>query len=160
MDTNALEKISYGLYILSSKCRDKTSGCVIDACIQAGTNPDRVLISVLNTNYTRKIIKKSDVFSVNVLAEDCPFEMIKHFGFQSSKDVDKFKDLTTFTDIHGVPCLMNYVCAVISAKVVHHMDIGSHTVFIGEVKETKIFTEDKPMTYAYYLEHVKPKEMK
>lgn len=156
MNTNVLNKLTYGLYILSSKYKDKPSGCIIDACIQAGSNPDRILISVMHSNYTREIIEMSGVFCVSVLAESCPFELIKHFGFQSSRNVDKFDGLTNFTDINGVPCILSNVCAVISARVVDVIDLGSHTVFIGEVKDQKFLDEAKPMTYAYYQEKVKP----
>ena len=154
---NVLDKLTYGLFILSSKKHDKVSGCIIDACIQVGNNPDLILISVMNTNYTRRIIQKSGVFCIAILDEDCPFELIKHFGYQSSKDVDKFDGLTTFTDINGVPCVLSHICASISVKVTDYIDIGSHTIFIGKIKDQKNLSNNKPMTYAYYRKHVMPK---
>lgn len=157
MSRNALENITYGLYILSSKYRDDASGCVIDACIQAGTDPDRIAISVMNKNFTRKLIKKSGVFCLAILEESCPFEIIKHFGFQSGRDVDKFKGLTTFTGINDVPCIMSHVCSTICAKVVDRLELGSHTIFVGEVIEQKHLSDARPMTYAYYQAKVKPR---
>lgn len=157
MNKNVLSKLTYGLYILSSKDHDKASGCIIDVCVQVATNPDRILISVMDSNYTRELIKKSGVFCIAVLCKDCPFEMIKHFGYQSGRDVDKFEGLTTFTDINGVPSVLSCVCATISAKVVERIDLGSHTVFIGIVKDQKFLSCSEPMTYAHYQEHVKPK---
>ena len=157
MSKNALENITYGLYVLSSKYEDKTSGCIIDACIQAGMNPDRIVISVMNGNYTREIIEKSGGFCLAILEENCPFELIKHFGFQSGRDVDKFKGLTTFTGINGVPCILSNVCSTMCARVVERFDLGSHTVFIGEVVEQKHLSDDRPLTYAYYQAYIKPK---
>ena len=156
MNTNALNKLSYGLYILSSKKKDKASGCIIDACIQAGSDPNQILISVMNSNFTRKIIEKSGVFCLAILEESCPFELIKHFGYQSSSDVDKFEGLTTFTDINGVPCVLSYTCGSISVKVTDKIDIGSHTIFIGKVKDQKCLSKNKPLTYAYYRENIMP----
>lgn len=157
MSKNALENITYGLYILSSKYHDDASGCIIDACIQAGMNPDRIAISVMKDNYTRKLIKKSGVFCISILEEDCPFELIKHFGFQSGRDVDKFKGLTTFTGINDVPCILSNVCATICAKVVDRIELESHTIFIGEVVEQKHLSDARPLTYAYYQTNIKPK---
>ena len=159
MEVNVLSKMSYGMYILSSKYRDRSSACVVDACIQAGSDPSKVLVSVMHKNFTRKVIEKSGVFCLAILAENCPFEMIKHFGYQTSRNVDKFDGLTTFTDINGVPCLLSYVCASISVRVTDIIDIGSHTVFIGKVKDQKLLTNAMPMTYAYYQANVKPKDL-
>lgn len=155
MDSNALNKLTYGLYILTSKHHDKTSGCIIDACIQAGTNPDRILISVMKSNHTRDIIKKSGVFCIEVLDEHCPFELIKHFGYQSSRDVDKFDGFTVYEDVNEVPFILSNVCATISAKVVERIELGSHTVFVGEVQNQKLLSNSKPITYTYYQEEVK-----
>lgn len=154
MNTNALSKLTYGLYILSTKYKDEANGCIIDACIQAGVEPDKILVSVMNSNYTRKLIKKSKVFCIAVISEDCPFELIKHFGYQSGRDVDKFDGLTTFTDINGVPCILSYVCATISVCVTDCIDIGSHTIFIGEIKDQKNLDSSQPMTYAHYQEQM------
>lgn len=156
MDTNTLDKLTYGLFVLSSKKKDKTSGCIIDACMQVGFDPDQIMISVMNSNNTRKIIEKSGVFCIAILDEHCPFELIKHFGYQSSRDVDKFEGLTTFTDINGVPCILSYTCGSISVKVTDMIDIGSHTIFIGKIKDKKCLSKNAPMTYSYYREHVMP----
>ena len=157
MTTNVLNKLTYGLFILSSKKKDKASGCIIDACMQVGILPNRIMISVMNSNCTRKVIEKSGVFNIAILDEDCPFELIKHFGFQSSRDVDKFEGLTTFDDLNGVPVVLSYTCASISAKVIDSIDIDSHTIFIADVKDMKLLSNKKPMTYSHYQEHVKPK---
>ena len=157
MNTNVLDKLTYGVYILSTKYKDKPNACTIISCIQAGTDPDKLLISVMNTNYTRKLIEKSGVFCLAVLSEDCPFELIKHFGYQSGRDVDKFDGLTTFTDVNGVPCILSYVCATISAKVFDHIDLGSHTIFIAKIVDQKHLNDHNPMSYSYYEKHVKPK---
>lgn len=157
MNTNVLNKITYGLYVLSSKHHNKVSGCIIDACIQADNSPDLILISVMNSNYTAKIIDKSKVFCISVLTEKCPFELIKHFGYQSGRVIDKFERLSTFTDINGVPCILSCVCATISCKVIDRISLPNHTIFIGKVKDQKHLNNDKPMTYAYYQEHIKPK---
>lgn len=38
--------------------------------------------------------------------------------------------------------------------MVKELDAGSHTIFVGEVMDTQVFKEGKPMTYAFY-HHVK-----
>ena len=43
-------------------------------------------------------------------------------------------------------------CKVISAQ-----DCGTHTLFIAEVTEAKVLSDERSVTYAYYFDHIKPK---
>ena len=40
--------------------------------------------------------------------------------------------------------------AYVEAKVIDKIDVGTHTIFIANVEDGEILTEDKPMTYEYY----------
>lgn len=157
MDKKALYNLSYGVFMLSSSTGDKANGCITNTCMQIANSPVRVAISVLNTNYTCDIIKESNIFALSILDNTCTFETIKHFGFQSGRDVDKFADLNMPLDINGVPYLGWQACAVISCKVVSSQDLGSHTLFIGEVVDAKVLSENAPVTYADYQNNIKPK---
>ncbi len=160
MDNKALYKLSYGVFMLATKSGDKVNGCITNTCIQAANSPVRVAISVLNSNYTCDLIKESGVFALSLLDQTCAFETIKHFGFQSGRDVDKFANLNVPVDDNGIPYLGWGTCAVISAKVVDSMDLGSHTLFIAEVTDAKRLSDNEPLTYAYYQDNVKPKPEK
>lgn len=156
MNKNPISKLTYGVYIVSSKYRDKANACVIDTCMQVGTNPDRIAISLMNTNYTKKIIKESGVFCVSILDETCPFGLIYHFGYKKGVDMDKFADIPAVNDINGVPYVLSNSCAYISAKVVEYINLGSHTIFIGKVKDSGLLNNNKPLTYDIYQSMVKP----
>ena len=119
--------------------------------------PVRIAISVLNSNYTCDLIKESGIFAVSILDNDCTFETIKHFGFQSGRDVDKFGNITPPTDCNDVPYLGWQSCAVISGKVVEQHDLGTHTLFIAEVVDAKVLSDKEPITYAKYQNEIKPK---
>ena len=85
------------------------------------------------------------------------FETIKHFGMQSGRDVDKFEYLDLPKDLNGIPYLGWQTCAVISCKVVEQHELGSHTLFIGEIEDAQQLSDNAPLTYADYQNHVKPK---
>lgn len=157
MTKNPISTLTYGMYIVSTKKGAKSNACVINTCFQVSTDPDRIAISLMNSNYTRKLIKESGVFCVAVLDETCPFGLIHHFGYKSGKDIDKFSDVPAFSDINEVPCIISNACATISAKVVECINLGSHTVFIGKIKDSKLLNDKKPLTYATYQAKVKPK---
>ncbi|MDO4473526.1 MAG: flavin reductase [Eubacteriales bacterium] len=157
MDKKALYQLSYGVFMLSTKTADKANGCITNTCIQVANSPERVAISVLNTNYTCDLIKESGIFTVSLLDETCTFETIKHFGFQSGRNVNKFESMTLPEDINGVPYLGWQTCAVISCKVVESYELGSHTLFIAEIQDAKRLNDHAPLTYADYQNRVKPK---
>ena len=140
MDKKAIYNLSYGVFMVSTKAGEVANGCITNTCIQVASNPVRIAISVLNSNYTCDLIKESGIFAVSILDNDCTFETIKHFGFQSGRDVDKFGNITPPTDCNDVPYLGWQSCAVISGKVVEQHDLGTHT-----------------LTYAKYQNEIKPK---
>lgn len=157
MDTKALNKLSYGVYMLASKTETRISGCIIDACMQVANSPTRIAISCMNGNYTREIIKESGIFTLSVLTKDCSFATISHFGYQSGRNVNKFRDVNHLVDMNGVPYLIDETCAVLSCKVMESMDLRTHTLFIANVMDARILNEKKPLPYRFYQENIKPK---
>lgn len=157
MDNKALYKLSYGVFVLTTKTAEKANGCITNTCIQVANSPTRVAISVLNTNYTCDLIKESGVFAVSLLDETTTFETIKHWGFQSGRDVDKLDGMQLPTDTNGVPYIPWQTTSLISCKVVESHELGSHTMFIAEVTDAKVLSGKNPLTYADYQSNVKPK---
>lgn len=160
MDKTALYKLTYGVFMLSTKHNEIANGCIINTCMQVANSPVRIAISVLNTNYTCELLKKSNVFALSVLDSSCTFETIKYWGFQSGYNVNKLDELPLPTDVQGVPYMTWHTCAVISAKVVEQHDLGSHTLFIAEVVDAQTLSDNAPLTYADYQNKLKPKQEK
>ncbi len=151
IDRKALHTLTYGLYIISSKdSQGNFVGCTVDAFQQVTSEPARVSLAVNKENYTTQTIQESGVFAVSVLAQDAPMELIGLFGFQSSKDVDKFAEVSYKLDEQGLPYIDKDIVARISAKVINTVDVGTHLIFIGDVVESEKISPVDPMTYTYY----------
>ncbi len=134
------------------------NGCICNTCVQVGSDPLRIAVSVQMGNLTRELIENSGKFNVSVLTEDVPFETIRHFGMQSGRDVDKFADFVGFERSHnGLPYLTEHVNAMFSAQVKEKIDLGSHMLFVGEVTEAKVLGKGASCTYAHYHKAIKPK---
>lgn len=160
MDNKALYKLSYGVFLLSTKSGEKVNACITNTGIQVASNPTRIAISCLNTNYTCDLIKESGIFCLSLLDISTSFETIKHFGFQSGRNINKFSSLTLPLDLNGCPYLEWTSSSYLSGKVLEKMDLGTHTLFIAEVIDGKVLTNSEPLTYSYYLEKIKPKPEK
>lgn len=158
MDKKAMYKLSYGLFVLTAKEGNKDNGCIINTAIQAASEPNQISICVNKANYTHDMIVRTGTFTISVLAQNAEFRVFRQFGFQSGREVNKFDDYTACTrgrnDIFYITEGTN---AYISVKVNKAVDLGSHTMFIGEITEMEVLSEAPSVTYEYYLEHIKPK---
>ena len=109
-------------------------------------------------NLTREMIERTGQFNVSVLTEAVPFETIRHFGMQSGRDVDKFESFPGVKRSHnGLVYVAENTNAMFSCKVISKQELGSHVLFVGEVTESKVLSEDPSCTYAYYHKAIKPK---
>ena len=158
MDTKALFKIGYGLYVLTAKDDDKDNGCIINTVMQVTSDPCQIAVAVNKLNYTNQMIQKTKKFNVSILSEDVKFETFKRFGFQSGKDVNKFAD---FSDAKRSPNGVLYITrntnAFMSAYVKQELDLGSHTLFIAQLVASETLSDRPTVTYDYYQKNIKPK---
>ncbi len=161
MDKKAMYKLSYGLFVLTARAGEKDNGCIINTAIQAAATPNQISVCVNKANYTHDMIMKTREFNISIIAKDVTFDLFKHFGFQSGKDVDKFED---YKDCKKGSNNIYYITkgtnAYISVKVTLTSDLGSHTMFIGEVTDMEVLSDMPSVTYEYYMENIKPKPQK
>ena len=158
MDMKAMYKLSYGLFVLTAKRGEKDNGCITNTAIQVTSEPNRISIAVNKANYTHDMVLETGRFNVSIISQKADFDLFKHFGFQSGRDVDKFAD---FGDCeraeNGIFYITKGTNAVISAEVEQTVDLGSHTLFIAKVTDLKVLDAASSATYEYYQEHIKPK---
>ncbi len=157
MDTNVLFKISYGLYVLTAK-DEKDNGCIINTVMQVTSTPLQIAIAVNKRNYTNEMIQKTRKFNLSILSEKADFSIYEHFGYKSGRNIDKF---ATFYETKRSPNGLFYITkgtnAYMSAYVQHEMDLGTHSLFIGQLVASESLSDDKSATYDYYQNNVKPK---
>jgi flavin reductase (DIM6/NTAB) family NADH-FMN oxidoreductase RutF len=157
MDNKALFKLSYGLFVLTAREGEKDNGCIINTAIQLTGSPCRISIAVNKSNYTHDMVLRTGVFNVSVLTEEATFWVFRHYGFQSGRDTDKFAGIPENRTENGLRYIDGCTNAVLSGKVVQTVDCGTHTLFIAEVTDAKVLSNDKSVTYEYYFDHIKPK---
>lgn len=150
MDNNALRKISYGVYIVSAQGNDHKAGCVINTLVQVTSSPMKLSIALNKENDTLKVIKEAGSFSAVVLKEEVDLELIKLFGFCSSRDRDKFNTIAYELDENKNPYPTEGIVAQFSCRLSESFDVGSHVICIGEVIDANVISEEAPLTYADY----------
>ena len=157
MDPAAFFKLSYGLFVLTAREGEKDNGCIINTTQLLTDTPKRITIAVNKQNLTHDMILRTGVFNVSVLTEKVPFKVFQHFGFQSGRDTDKFAGWQGPRSANGLCYLPEYTNALLSGRVISTADYGTHTLFVAEVTEARILSEEPSVTYSYYFQHIKPK---
>lgn len=150
MNVKALYSVSYGLYIVASIKGERINGQIANTVFQITSEPPTIAVSINKSNLTHEYIKESGLFSVSVLCEDTPLSFIGNFGFKSGRDLDKFKDIVYTRGETGVPVLKENSSAYLEVKVSKDIDVGTHTIFIGDLVGAEVIGDKPPMTYAYY----------
>jgi len=150
MDLKTLYKISYGLYVISSRKEEKLNGQIANTLFQVTSEPPAIAVSINKENLTHQFIEKSRVFAASVLSQNTPLNFIGHFGFKSGREIDKFTQVNYKIGKTGAPLVLDNTLAYLEARVIKEVDAGTHTIFIGKVVEAENIKEGVPMTYAYY----------
>lgn len=157
MDSKAMYKLTYGLFVLTARQGDKDNGCIINTAGQVTSEPNRISFTVNKDNYTHDMILNDRKFNLSVLSESAQFELYKHFGFNSGKNTDKFAD---FSDckraLNGLYYITRGANAYISGYVQRSIDLDTHTLFIADVTNMEVLSDEPSVTYTYYQQKVKP----
>jgi rubredoxin/flavin reductase (DIM6/NTAB) family NADH-FMN oxidoreductase RutF len=149
-DAQVLHLLSYGMYVVASKSGKKKNACIVNAVAQVSAFPPRIAVSVNKENLTHDYISKSGLFSISVLDQDTPMRFIGLLGLQSGRDVDKFEEIEHELGSGDCPVVTEYSLGCLEAKVFDQVDVGTHTVFMGDIKRGRRLREGTPLTYAYY----------
>ena len=154
----SLFNFSYGMFLLSSKDGARDNGCIINTAAQITVSPLKISVTVNKANLTHHMILKTGEFALSILTESTPFRVFEHFGFQSGKDADKFSG---YDDVgrtsNGIRYLPEHSNSVIAGKITEFHDYCTHTLFIADVTEALILSDEPSATLRYYFDNIKPK---
>jgi len=147
----ALFKISYGLYIVSSGSKDYGNGFISNTVFQVTSQPPKFAACCNKDNHTAEVIGSTGSFSVSMLHEDAAAGIIGTFGYKSGKEINKMEGMELKYGETGVPIVLNEAIAFLECRVVETIDVGTHLMFIGELVQAEVLDESlEPLTYLYY----------
>ncbi|MEN6441709.1 MAG: flavin reductase family protein [Syntrophobacter sp.] len=157
LDPKVFLDLSYGLYIVTSRYGEKLNGQIINTAVQVTSEPPQVAVIINKINLTHEFISRSRVFAVSVLDVTAPLTFIGLFGFRSGRDIDKMSRSKFKEGVTGCPLVTEHTLSVLEAKVTARVDLGSHTIFVGETIGSEVLCDGEPMTYQYYHQTLKGK---
>lgn len=165
MNIKVMNKLSYGLFVLTAREGDKDNGCIINTATQVTSTPNRVSIAVNKGNYTHDMIVRTRACNISIISESASFDMFRQFGFQSGRDVNKFSPESgewmkeNFESCkrasNGIMYIGEGVNSYISLEVESQVDLDTHTMFICRVTDGEILNDTPSATYSYYHSNIK-----
>jgi len=160
MDIKVLYKVSYGMYIVCSKSKDRFNGQIANTVVQVTADPPKLSVCINKKNLTHQYIRESNIFAVSILEKDATIQLIGNFGFKSGREFDKFKGIEYKLGKTGVPVIVSNCLGYIECELENSVDAGTHTIFIGKIVGTQMLKDGEPLTYAYYHQVKKGKTQK
>lgn len=156
MEEEALFALSNGLYVLGAQDKDRYVGSLVDAVSQVAIGPNMIILSCMNSSYTKQTIENTGVFSLSVLSKTVDPIVIANFGFQSSRDVNKWDNVVK--EIKDDLPYLQTAMAKIRARVVNKQVFPNNTLFIAEVEDAfELKKGEEPLTYHDYRNGFKEK---
>jgi ferric-chelate reductase [NAD(P)H] len=147
LDSRVFRDLSYGLYIVTSKDLDRINGQIVNTVIQVTSDPPRVAVIINKKNLTHEFIMKSKVFAAMVLDENVPMVFLGPFGFRSGRDTNKSEKAVFKIGNTGSPILTENTLSMIEAEVIDDIDLGTHTIFVGDVVNSEVLKTGTPIDH-------------
>ncbi len=103
------------------------------------SNPPCISVSLRKATYSYAGIIENKAFTISIPSEDFVRET-DYFGIASGKDENKF-EATCLTPVRSELVPAPYVGefpVVLECKLLHTLEIGLHTLFVGEIIDIKV----------------------
>lgn len=121
-----------GLYLLGSRSGEERNLMTINWVTQVCLDPKLVAVSVEREAYTNRLVGEGGVFSVSLLKRE-DRSVVRKFVRPATVDEDGgLNGFPVTATPAGTPVLAQ-AAAWLDCEVRERLDLGSHTVFIGEV---------------------------
>ena len=158
MNNNVFKNLSYGVYIISCKDKERYTGCTVNSIMQITSEPPTIALSVNHNNYTHTCLDINKKFAVSILSEESNPLSIGTFGFRSGRDFNKFESIQ-YNLINELPIIKD-ACGYLICEIKGKFETSTHTVYIADVIDGDILNKSTPMTYSYHHNVIKGKSPK
>ena len=124
-------KIPNALALVGSAHEGERNGMTTSWITQLSMEPVLIGIGVDNTAVTHRLISGSGAFSVNLWDAENTRVFVK-FSKPANDDGDTLNDRPVSTAVTGAP-IFDEAIAWMDCEVRHTLDLGTHTLFVGEI---------------------------
>ena len=122
-----------GLYVLGSEAGGRRNLMTLSWAMQVATDPKLLSVGVESGAFTHELIQAGGVFALSILARE-DRALVRKFGKPLEDDgtPGSLAGHEVTTAVTGAPILA-VAAAWLDCRVVQTVELGSHSLFIGEV---------------------------
>jgi flavin reductase (DIM6/NTAB) family NADH-FMN oxidoreductase RutF len=142
---NTLAQWASGVTVVTTTHDGLRYGMTASSFSSVSLEPPLILICVGKAAFTHDLLLETRTFGVNILST-AQLELGKRFAEKHGDYIDRFSDLDVVTGITGSPLIASAL-AWLECRTLKAVDAGDHTIFIGEVIDSKI-NGGEPLLYA------------
>lgn len=155
----AMRNLAGGASIVAAGEGDGRRGLTVTAVTAVTVAPPTLAVFVNQTADAHDVIKISNAFCVSVLSEQHVEEATLFSGQLGLKGAIRFQPMTWDRLATGAPALTTAI-ANIDCEVIECIGLGSHTMFLGQVVDTRCNDLSAPLVYlrsAFHSPHPVPR---
>lgn len=120
-----MESVDPPLIVVTTAAEGEQAGCLVGFHAQSSIDSEHYCLWLSKANHTYRLGLRAKHFAVHFLTDrDLP--LAQTFGTQCSAETDKFADLATDTDDHGVPLLRDCPNRLVLERIAVLDDGGDH----------------------------------
>ena len=137
-----LGMMTYGVYVLTTKVKDKYSAATVTWVSQASFDPPMISVCLKRNSGAYSLVKEKKEFILHMLSEEQK-DVASNFFTSTELEDDKLNG-ETFKLIDGLPVL-NVAPSYIHCSVLEILEIGDHPLFLCEVESVNLKNSVKPL---------------
>ena len=141
----ALGKIPSGLYILTVRSGERSTGMLASWVQQAGFDPPMLTVAIGLGRYVGDWVADSGRFTLNQLPHGSK-HLLRHFGHGFAPDAEAFEGISLRSEGKGGPVLEEAL-AYLDLEVAKELESGDHRIFLARVVGGAVSTEGEPFVH-------------
>jgi flavin reductase (DIM6/NTAB) family NADH-FMN oxidoreductase RutF len=141
----AMSRFATGVTVVTACRGDERFGITASSFVSVSMDPPLVLVCIARGLLTHAAIAHSRAYAVNILGIH-QLEVGRRFAGLTPEAEDRFTGLSWSRGGTGAPLLDDSVASFDCRLHATH-DGGDHTIFVGEVVEARLSSEEAPLLY-------------
>jgi flavin reductase (DIM6/NTAB) family NADH-FMN oxidoreductase RutF len=146
------------LWLLTAQAGDRRGGLIATHVSEASIVPEmpRVVVGVARHHATCELVQSSGCFALHLLAAE-QIDLVRRFGLQSGRDVNKLDGIAWQSSATGSPVLAD-TPGWLDCRVEASLDIGDRTLMVAEVLDGQL-RDNRPILTMQTLVRTAPADM-
>jgi len=137
-----LWKMPSGLYVVGARDGERRNGMTLNWATQLGFDPKLLGVSIEHDAFTHELVAAGGVFSLNLIDRD-DRAIVRKFTKPVEVDAEAhtLNGFPYHDGVTGAP-ILDQAVAFLDCEVRQQVDVGGHTLFIGEIVDCGFQKDD------------------